>query len=109
MRKPARHPDPNLKKAARYTVSAAFPKMQNKQTPSKQASKNYNLLSAGAHTFRAAHPPFSAPQTRLFFRQGFSPPPFPVFLSPTRACAPLPHRAALLRPDGIGLPSGSLL
>ncbi|OIA64622.1 hypothetical protein BB044_05970, partial [Neisseria gonorrhoeae] len=55
---------------------------------SKQASKNYSPFPAGAHTFRAAHPPFSAPQTRLFFRQGFSPPPFPVFLSPTRVRAP---------------------
>ncbi|HFC8451399.1 TPA: hypothetical protein ACFPV6_000932, partial [Neisseria meningitidis] len=55
---------------------------------------NYNPLPADARTFRAAHSPFPAPQIRLFFRQGFSPPLFPVFLSPTRVRAPcrtVPH------------------
>ncbi|ENX1047838.1 hypothetical protein FDD32_07370 [Neisseria gonorrhoeae] len=86
------------------------PSQNAKQTNAKQASKQASKqkiitpLPADARTFRAAYSPFPAPQTRLFFRQGFSPPPFPVFLpstrvrapaAPCRAFAPGRHRSAI--------------
>ncbi|WP_371745831.1 hypothetical protein, partial [Neisseria gonorrhoeae] len=52
--------------------------------------------------------PFSRPSNPPFLQAEFQPASFPCFPSLNTRARPLPHRAALSRPDGIVPPSGSL-
>ncbi|ENT1563980.1 hypothetical protein C7T62_05045 [Neisseria gonorrhoeae] len=84
--------------------------MRNKQTPSKQASKQAKIIAPflPAHTLSARHIPLFPPLKPAFSSGRVSARLLSLFSFPRHACAPLPHRAALLRPDGIVPPSGFL-